>query len=246
MKKPGLVKNLGLFGAGAGIVLSPISIWLDMAQLASMGLPTYSWAALGLVTMLSGGGYTIYRQEREKQALARRVQGLVADRASLEIVHQRVFPMWWPERRWHRIGVQNTGEVLATNVEVKLLEMRPVSPLPENVLPARLIRKDGGTANCTVNPGSTEFFDVVSDESISSESDVIGFVTSRGPRTLALWTEPYPGQQFQLDPNVDYELVIVVTAANALKPDTRIFRLRHPEGNQLEFSLLGIEALSVR
>jgi len=143
-------------------------------------------------------------------------------KAALELFFRPEFPMWWEDQGWYRVGVRNPGPVSAENVVVSLDPIEP-NPLPLDVLPAQLGKKDGGTFDCRINPGEETYFDVV-----RRRPDT--------PDTLQIWTVPAMGQEFHLDPNHDYRTQIRVTAANAEPYGPVRFVLRQREGEELYFA----------
>jgi len=130
--------------------------------------------------------------------------------------------MWWEDQGWYRVGVRNSGLVSAENVVVSLDPIEP-NPLPLNVLPAQLGKKDGGTFDCRINPGEKAYFDVV-----RRRPDT--------PDTLQLWTVPAMGQEFRLNPDDDYRTQIRVTAANAEPYGPVRFVLWERKGKELYFA----------
>lgn len=159
---------------------------------------------------------------------------------SLEIFYARKSPMWWPEERWHRIGIRNTVQTPAHNVELWLESIEPVNPLDFNVLPSRLGRKGGGADDCRINPGRPEYFDLIQEVPRVVESG-LAIITSRGPRTLALWTVEAAGQHFELDSEMDYVWTVAASASNSA-PDTRQLLVRHRQGGGVEIELLPRES----
>jgi hypothetical protein len=154
----------------------------------------------------------VYRAQLERQLAERD-----AARATVRIVYRPVFPMWWAEQSWIRIGVRNENVTArARDVEVKLMTMTP-NRLPLNVLPAKLGWKDdtsAGRDECAINPGQTEYFDLV-------RAGV-----SNNPGLMRLWTVVQTGQEFVLSEHSDWscDLELSVSAENA-NPSSARFRL---------------------
>ena len=162
-------------------------------------------------------------------------------KAELQMVFRHEPPTWIEEERRYRIGVHNSGDIAAENVEVKLNSIKPTNPLPVDVLPSRLGRKGGGTDNCRINPGATDYFDVLTrvrkeHHRPNQSNSAIVVIGVSGPRTLELWTESHSGQNFELDPDTEYELAVEVFASNA-QPLSRRFKLRHRLGSEVELEL---------
>ena len=162
--------------------------------------------------------------------LAEQVDILEDKRAKLAIIFEPVFPMFWKEQRWYRICVRNNSRTTqARDVLVKLIS---IDPLPQtafiNVCPSQLGRKDGGTDDCQINPGSEEFFDLV------SESSTISGV-------LHLWTVANAGQSFVLQNDIEHHFRIEASAANA-EPAVEIMVLKQrmlPTDGELEVWIAG-------
>jgi hypothetical protein len=145
-------------------------------------------------------------------------------RAPLEVYFDPEDPgTFWPEEHWYRIGVRNESHFVQAQDTIATLEKMTPYALPFKALPSKLGVKDGGV-KCTINPEGYALFDVV----------------SRVPdteRALAIWIEGSPGQKFELDPNVEYGLLIVVSAANHEEPKPMTIIMKHPLGQDPEFSI---------
>lgn len=191
-------------------LLVGLAAWLS-------GAPT--WLVF-LITAASvpAAGFVVYTNARavwaaevaKRQEVEEELRSYRDARPSLRIVFEPRFPMWWPEECWLRVGVFNGGSAPAQNVEVRLEDMAP-NPLAFNVLPSLLGRKGGSTSSCQINPGNTEYFDVV--KGLRDDKD-----------TLALWTVEGSGQTFALGGSPDHqsELLIRVTAGNADPAEERL------------------------
>jgi hypothetical protein len=185
--------------------------------------PALLVASIGTITAAG----LVYRHGKEvwttdTAKLSAELDDLRSRRASLEIVFARKHPMWWEEQKWYRIGVLNRGPAAADEVEVRLEEMTP-NLLPFDVLPSLLGIKGSKTERCQINPGKTEYWDVVSQ-------------TDDG---VALWTREGKGQEFHPTNDSDYQtrLLIRVTSANA-EPLKASFLLRKEPHEPLQLSRL--------
>lgn len=100
----------------------------------------------------------------DKFLIHREIEALKDQRATIHIVFEPVFPMWWKEQGWFRLGVRNDGPAVADDVRVRLESISP-DPLNFNVLPCALGVKDAPPENIgitSIRPGVTEYFDLVS------------------------------------------------------------------------------------
>lgn len=158
-------------------------------------------------------------------------------RAVLRPLFRRERPFWIREERRFRVGVLNDGEAAAENVKVHLVDILPTNPLGRDPLPSPIGRKGGGTERVTINPGAMDYFDMIQDVSVADSSP--GFITTRGPRTVAVFLEQAGEIQFELDPDTRYEFVTSVSASNAASPVEARLLVRHPRGGQLEVDLIG-------
>ena len=178
--------------------------------------------------------YWMHRDvEAHLRRLAQENETLRTPHASLTPLFRHERPFWIAPDRLYRVGVRNDGEAVAERVRVRFIDILPINPLDSDPLPSPIGRKGGGTDRVTINPGETDYFDLIQDVSVG---DVPGFITQCGPRTLELYLEQASHVQFELDPATRYEFVLSVTAANA-EPASVRFSVRHPLDGELEVVL---------
>ncbi|SRR5258708_6189827 len=233
-KYSGLIEIILYLGVGLSAVIYVVGLALNVLQVSTFVLPVLVWIAIGAGSYVVFTGAIILHLHAEKRSLALQLHMVKAARSSLQIVFQCKEPMWVAKERRYRVCVQNNGQARADNVEVKLDRIEPASPLRIDVLPSVLGRKDGGTVNCGINPGVRDYFDLLQDVSLEGGTDI---TSTRGPRTLALYTVSNMGQHFELDPSVDYRFVISVSAADGAS-DERTLLVRHRLNNELQLELL--------
>ena len=200
----------------------------------------WQWLALAAVFIFAVQVYWLVLKQQGE------INRFKNTRAPLEVYFDPTDPaMLWPEKHWYRIGVRNKSRFVPAQDTIAVLEKMTPYALPFKALPSKLGVKDGGV-KCTINPGDHALFDVFSrvpkTETLVLRPDPNSVAPLfREPdttdRTLALWIEGSIGQHFELDPNIEYELLIVVSAANHVerKPTTVI--VRHPLGQEPQLSM---------
>lgn len=177
----------------------------------------WQWLALATVTIWAA---LVYWRVLQQQGEIRRFW---RTRAPLEVYFDPEDPgTLWPDEHWYRIRVRNKSRfVQAHDTTADLEKMTPYA-LPFKALPSKLLIKDGkGRVKSTINPERSELFDFF----------------SRVPekeRVLRLWIEPSVFRDFELEPNVEYEFLIVVSAANHEEPKPTTLVVKHPLGQEPE------------
>jgi len=178
----------------------------------------WQWLALAAFVVFAVQVYwALLKQQNE-------INNFKNTRAPLEVYFDPEDPaMLWPDQHWYRIGVRNKSRFVQAQDTIAVLEKMTPYELLFKALPSKLGVKDGGV-RCTINPGGYALFDVF----------------SRVPeteRTLALWIEATIDRSFRLDPDIEYEFQIVVSAANHEEPKPTIVIVKHPLGQDPEFSI---------
>jgi len=178
----------------------------------------WQWLALAAVVVFAIQVYwALLGQQKE-------INNFKNTRAPLEVYFDPTDPgTFWPEEHWYRIGVRNKSRFVQAQDTIAVLEKMTPYALLFKALPSKLGVKDGGV-KCTINPGGYALFDVFSR-------------VPESERTLALWIEATLDRSFHLDPDVEYELQIVVSAANHEEPKPTTVIVKHPLGQDPEFSI---------
>lgn len=228
-----LLGFLPYLGVGLSAVIFVVGLMLNVQQVSTYVLPVYAWFGIAAALYVVATGAIVIRLLKERQALAMELHVIKAARSSVRIVFERKEPMWEPEERRYRVRVQNSGSAKAENVMVKLERIEPDNPLQVNVLPSALGRKDGGTDRCVINPGADDYFDLIQAIPLIEGTQI---VSTRGPRSLALYTVSHMGQHFELDPSIEYRFVVSASAADGSR-DERTLLVRHPPGDEIHVEL---------